>query len=313
MTPMTLRLAAVVAPAMVLIAACSGTSAQPAEAPSQAASAIPSPSTRGSEPPSEPAGEPAGEPVSGSDVPGHVHNLGYDGATLLLGTHEGLWAQVPGQSPVQISEKAFDVMGFATAGNRWLASGHPGADEDGPHDLGLLESTDQGVTWEPVSLSGEVDFHRLVTAGERIYGISSADNALLRSDDAGGTWTTLGTAPLYDIAVDPADPDTLLATTADGPVRSTDAGATFAPVLAPSLIALIAWTGDQLVGVDTDGLVLTSTDAGDSWQRPGRLPTQPMALAADGSRIAALVDGTVFESSDGGSTFTERISGIEGH
>lgn len=283
MTRIRLRLAAVVLPVAVLLAACAATNAQPSQ------------------------------PVSGSDLPGHVHNLAFDGATLVLGTHEGLWSQAPGQGPARVSRQAFDVMGFTKADDRWLASGHPGHDEDGPADLGLLQSTDRGVTWEPASLTGEVDFHRLVAAGDRIFGISSADNALLRSDDAGRTWTTLGTAPLYDIAVDPADPDTLIATTQDGPVRSTDAGATFAPLSAPSLIALLAWTDGQLVGVDTDGHVLTSADVGDTWRDLTILPMQPMALAADGSRIAVLAGGTVFESTDGGMTFTERITGIQGH
>jgi hypothetical protein len=40
---------------------------------------------------------------------------------------------------------------------------------------------------------------------------------------------------------------------------------------------------------------------------------QPMAIAADGSRIAVLAGGTVYESTDNGATFTERITGIVGH
>jgi photosystem II stability/assembly factor-like uncharacterized protein len=39
----------------------------------------------------------------------------------------------------------------------------------------------------------------------------------------------------------------------------------------------------------------------------------PSAFAADGQRIAALVDGTVLESADGGKTFTQRLTGLQGH
>jgi photosystem II stability/assembly factor-like uncharacterized protein len=242
-----------------------------------------------------------------------VHNLAFDGPTLILGTHEGLWSQSPGQPPVQVSKSSFDVMGFTATEDRWLASGHPGEGEDGPADLGLLQSADRGVSWEVVSLSGEADFHRLTASGDRIFGISSVDDALLRSDDAGVTWKNLGSPGLFDIAIDPADPDTLIATTADGLVRSTDAGVTFSPLATPSLIALLAWTPNYIVGADIDGRILTSIDGGSAWEPLTTLPEQPAALGADGSRIAVLAGATLFESVDGGKTFTERITGIAGH
>jgi photosystem II stability/assembly factor-like uncharacterized protein len=252
-------------------------------------------------------------PVNGSELPGHVHNLAFDGSTLILGTHEGLWSQSPGQAPVQVSKSSFDVMGFTATDARWLASGHPGEGEDRPADLGLLQSTDRGVTWEEVSLSGEADFHRLTASGDRIFGVSSVNDALLRSDDAGVTWTNLGSRGLFDIAIDPANPDTLIATTADGLVRSTDAGVTFSPLDTPSLIALLAWTPSYVIGADVDGKILTSTNGGSAWEALTTLPEQPAALGADGSRIAVLAGATVFESIDGGKTFTERITEITGH
>ncbi|MDP1876362.1 MAG: hypothetical protein Q8M17_02220 [Actinomycetota bacterium] len=48
-----------------------------------------------------------------------------------------------------MSQDAFDVMGLVRAGERWLASGHPGEGMDAPGDLGLIESTDGGRTFEP--------------------------------------------------------------------------------------------------------------------------------------------------------------------
>lgn len=251
--------------------------------------------------------------VDGATLPGHVHNLAYNGDTLLFGTHEGLWEQAPGQVPKAVSAEAFDVMGFTPNGDRWLASGHPAAGSTAPGSLGLLESTDEGVTWRPVALSGEVDFHRLVAAGDQLFGINSADNALLRSDDDGQSWTSAGTVPLFDLAVDPGNPDTLLGTTADGPVISTDAGSTFESAPAPTLIALLAWTPSALVGVAADGQVLESTDGGASWQTKGRVTGQPAAVAADGSRVAVLAGGVVYESTDDGATFTQRVTGITGH
>ena len=251
--------------------------------------------------------------VDGAALPAHVHNLAYNGDTLLFGTHEGLWEQAPGQAPKAVSAEAFDVMGFTPNGDRWLASGHPAAGSTAPGALGLLESIDEGVTWSPVALSGEVDFHRLVAAGDQLFGINSADNALLRSDDGGRSWTSAGAVPLFDLAVAPDNPDTLMGTTADGPVISTDAGTTFEAAPAPALIAFLAWTPRALVGVAADGQVLESTDRGANWQAKGQVAGPPAAVAADGSRVAVLSGGVVYESSDNGATFTQRVTGITGH
>ena len=303
-----LRWALVAAPLAFALTACGSPEAQTTQTPSMESS--PASASASASASSEVE---VSAPVNGSKLPGHVHNLAFDGSTLILGTHEGLWSQSPGQAPVQVSKSSFDVMGFTATDARWLASGHPGEGEDRPADLGLLQSTDRGVTWEEVSLSGEADFHRLTASGDRIFGVSSVDDALLRSDDSGVTWTNLGSLGLFDIAIDPANPDTLIATTADGLVRSTDAGVTFSLLATPSLIALLAWTPNYLVGADVDGSILTSTNGGSAWEALTTLPEQPAALGADGSRIAVLAGATVFESIDGGKTFTERIAEITGH
>lgn len=244
---------------------------------------------------------------------GHIHNLGYSGRQLLIGTHEGLWGQDPGAQPTQLSDDPFDVMGFTSANDRWLASGHPGAGMDAPSDLGLLQSTDQGRTWTEVSLGGEVDFHRLVTSGTVVVGVNAHDGRLLRSDDNGETWTDLGVPGLYDLAISPTDPAVIVGTTENGPVRSVDSGATFEPLAGAPLLALLAWSGDTLIGADVDGLIHTSADDGGTWTQSGSLPGQPLAFAATGSTVAALVGDTVLESVDGGDSFAPRITELGGH
>jgi photosystem II stability/assembly factor-like uncharacterized protein len=255
--------------------------------------------------------------TSGSALEGpmdaHVHNLSVDGERLLIGTHEGLWQQLPGQDPSRVSQEPFDVMGFAQGPERWYASGHPGPGMDAPGDLGLLASDDEGKTWQAVSLSGEVDFHRLAASGDAVVGISAHDGRLLRSEDAGETWTDLGTPPLFDIALDPNDPEVLIGTTEEGPVRSTDGGRTIAPLDSPSLLALLAWSGDTLFSVDVQGQVHTSTDAGTTWVPGGALPGQASALAAEGRTVAVQVGDAIHESRDGGDTFEVRIPDLAGH
>ncbi len=256
--------------------------------------------------------EPA-SPTTGAPEGGHIHNLSLDGDTLFLGSHEGMWQQKPQQGMVLVSQPPFDVMGLTRTGGRWLASGHPGPDMAAPGVLGLLESLDNGVTWQPVSLSGEVDFHRLVAAGEVVMGLSAHDGKLLRSQDGGLTWADLGTPPLYDLAVDPSDPEVVVATTADGPVRSTDGGQTFTPITSSQLLAFLAWTNNGLYAASVDGQILLSTDSGATWITRGTLGGQPEALAADADNLVALVGDTILESTDGGVSFTTRMAGVGQH
>ncbi len=239
---------------------------------------------------------------------GHIHNLSLEGDTLFMGTHEGMWQQKSAQVPVLVSQPPFDVMGLTRTGDRWLASGHPGPDMDAPGNLGLMESTDDGVTWQAVSLSGEVDFHRLVAAGDVVMGVSAHGGMLLRSEDGGASWFDLGTPPLYDLAVDPTDPQVVVATTEAGPVRSTDGGRTFTPITSSVLLALLAWTGNGLYAASVDGQILQSTDSGATWNTRGMLAGQVEALAADANTLVALVDNTIVESTDGGVSFSPRLT-----
>lgn len=249
----------------------------------------------------------------GAGIDAHVHNLAVAGDRILLGTHEGLWEQRPGAEPQQVSEEAFDVMGLSLGADRWYASGHPGEGMDAPGDLGLLASDDGGRSWSEVSLGGEVDFHRLVTSGDVILGINAHDGRLLRSEDAGLTWTDLGTPPLFDLAVDPSDAAVVVATSEEGLVRSSDGGRTFAPVATSSLLALLAWTGPTLLAGDTEGRVHSSADGGLTWTPLGTLAAPPSALAAEGQTVAVQVDDDVLVSADGGRTFEPRITDLGGH
>ncbi len=253
------------------------------------------------------------DPVAANEDWAHVHNLTVDGDLLLIGTHGGLWSQLPGQPAEKVSEEAFDVMGFAHEGETMYASGHPGAGQDAPADLGLQVAHDGGRTWESKSLLGEVDFHRLRAAGDVVQGLSAHDGAFLRSTDGGATWDDLGSPGLFDFALDPDDPQHLIATQQSGPVRSTDGGQTFEPLPDAPLLAFLAWTGGTIYTIATDNTIQVSTDEGAIWTRAGQIEGQPQALGADGERVVALAGTIIWDSTDGGRTFTPRITGLDGH
>lgn len=239
---------------------------------------------------------------------GHIHGLGINPANgdLYAGTHYGVYRLASGREPELVGDVVQDFMGFTVAGpDHFLGSGHPDqGDRQAPSNLGLIESTDGGQSWNSVSLSGEADFHSLESRHNTIYGLDGLTSALLVSGP-NGTWERRAEIRAADIAVSPRTPDEILATTAAGLVRSIDQGRTFSPVAAEPSLTLLSWPDDgPLVGVDPSGKVYTSTDSGASWRAGHELASRPQALlaAGDGLVFVATAAG-VHRSEDNGETF----------
>jgi hypothetical protein len=260
--------------------------------------------------------ERAGPAPAADPGPVHVHGLGIHPAdnTLFIATHTGLYRSAEGESTsVRVSDSRQDTMGFAIVdADRFLGSGHPDLREDLPPLLGLIESTDEGRTWDSISLLGEADFHVLRTAGERVYGYDSSGDRLMVSKDAGRSWTQVDRpAPLVDLAVDPTDADHLVAAGASdlarGLYESRDGGRSWERI--GNSIGLLAWPArDRLYLLDGSGAVFLSTDGGDGFERRGSPRGQPAAFLGQSADelYAALHDGTVLRSTDGGGRWEVR-------
>lgn len=249
--------------------------------------------------------------------PIHVHGLGIDPAdrTLFVATHTGLYRVPPGERrATRVGERRQDTMGFTIAGsNRFLGSGHPDAEEAEekglPPLLGLIESRDAGRTWEPVSLLGEADFHVLRFSGRRVYGYDASHGRLMISADRGRTWQERETpGQLVDLAIDPADAKHVIASAAgevvQGLYESRDAGQTWRLVGGP--VGLLGWPkSGPLYVLDLNGGVFASPTVGKSLRRVGAIGDEPAAfLAHTGEELyAALHDGTIKRSNDGGQTW----------
>lgn len=244
---------------------------------------------------------------------GGVHNLLITDDGILFGTHHGVWLQRQSQDPVPVGDSRFDVMGLAKHGGGLVASGHPDSTEEQVGNIGLRGSTDQGRTWKNISLTGQVDFHRLVSSGQMILGLSATDGALLVSNDSGKTWATLPNPNLFDLALDPSNSSNVVGTTETGPILSSDGGRTFAPIAGAPLLALLSWDTARLVGVTPDGLIYESLDQGTTWSKIASITGQVRAIAAQGDEIAVLAGTDLYYSSDAGGNFTIRLTGISGH
>jgi len=260
----------------------------------------------------------------------HVHGLGWDPATGLTyaAAHSGVWViptdTLPDTYPAAntadagtgpIADRAQDTMGFTiTPEGVFYASGHPDpADTTAPGpNLGLIRSTDAAATWEPLSLSGDTDFHDLATVAltdsvTRVYGYDASNATIRRSDDSGVSWTSTAQLALRDMSADPERPDRVFATTETGLQVSDDAGITFQPVPdAPALYLVESSAAGALVGVDVDGTVWTgSADGG--WESHGTLTGTPEAFAiVDGEEkwVLAADDRGIVASRDYGLTWT---------
>lgn len=249
--------------------------------------------------------------------PIHVHGLGInpaDGA-LFIATHTGLFrVGKDSRKAVRVADRNQDTMGFSVVGpDRFIGSGHPDQREQSlPPLLGLIESTDAGNSWKPISLLGDADFHVLRSLGKHVYGYDASNDRLLASTDAGRGWKELEKpGPIVDLAPDPSDPQRLVTTAIggldQGMYASGNAGDSWKRL--NYAVGLLAWpASEQLYLVDDQGKVLFSSNGGRTLTRQGEIGGQPAALlaVAKDELYAALHDGTIKQSTDGGVTWSVR-------
>ncbi|MEJ7825324.1 MAG: F510_1955 family glycosylhydrolase [Solirubrobacteraceae bacterium] len=259
------------------------------------------------------AGGDADERAAGGGVTGggHIHGLGVNPAdgSLYIATHGGLFRAAKSSSQAsRVGSSDRDLMGFSVVGrDRFVASGHPGSEPGLPPNIGLTESRDGGETWEPVSLTGEADFHVLRASGSRVYGYDGVTDRLMVSTSTGREWTQRQMpSPVLDLAIDPSDGERVIATTQSGLMLSRDAAGSWQKL--SDQVALLAWPArDRLVMLDGAGQVSVSADGGRTTRVRGRVRGQAVSLMADRDAVyVALADGSVLESTDGGTSFTVR-------
>jgi hypothetical protein len=259
----------------------------------------------------------AAEPALNTDM-GHIHGLGVEneGQTIYIGAHSGLFRASAGEPTERVGDTWQDTMAFLRISEGdFLASGHPDLTSDLPTHLGLVGSTDQGRTWELLSLAGEADFHALDSVGGWVVGYDSYGERILASKDR-QTWTTIDNGPMLDVAVAPAntaaagpDQDELgafLATTATGQVMSYP-GASGPPrplKTAPTLVLLDWPTPELLVGVDPQGTVYRSQTGGRDWELRGRIGGPAGALEVTDKAWYAATETNVVVSLDQGQTWS---------
>ena len=254
-----------------------------------------------------PAG-PSAAGSTGSAMPdAHVHGLSVSNTTgqVLLATHDGLFDMT--KQPAAKVGPTHDLMGFTGGTDHGVlyASGHPGEGSDLANPLGLIRSTDAGKTWEKLSRQGESDFHALTATRSGIVGFDGE----LRTSPDGKTWNTAAADFVPAALAGNPTSDTVLATTPQGIRRSTDGGKTWKTVDSGPVVQFDAFASSaEAVGIEPDGTVHISADAGATWTRKGKIQDTVQAVAAAkgaeaSPTIWAATPSGLVVSTDGGVTF----------
>ncbi len=247
--------------------------------------------------------------------PAHVHGLGVnpsDGA-LFAATHTGLF-RIPERGPAKrIADRYQDTMAFTVVGpDRFLASGHPDLRDPAlrrqgrPPLLGLIESTDAGQSWSPISLLGEADFHTLALSGGTLVGYDSTGGRVMATTDR-RSWETRSLAQLGDLAVDPTNPERMVGLDEAGSViGSVDGGRSWSPAPGPALM-LVRWDeAGRLWGAAADGTIHRRGPDG-AWEQRAALGGEPEALLVEGPVVHVAVAGRgIVRSDDEGRTWRLR-------
>ena len=230
----------------------------------------------------------------------HVHSVATDGEEFFLASHHGLY--VWSGDSWQLRGEEFDIMGLAIDDGVFYASGHPGPSQDLPDPLGILVSTDDGETWEPSVLTGEVDFHLLEVAGTTVVGVAANYGMVVASADLGQTWTSLEVPPLTSLALNPLSGNEILLASDGALVLSKDDGVTFSPVTAPPGISLIEWSDSRVYLSKGSAIFAGSTPAGPYVALPQEF-TNILGIAAHEEVVMVLDDQGVHISRDSGASF----------
>lgn len=155
------------------------------------------------------------------------------------------------------------------------SSDHPGPGLDLPNPVGLIVSRDSGETWQPVSLTGEADFHAMAVSPADPNLILGLSGRLHRSEDQRRTWKQLQPEALmgpnrgpFQLTARPTERSVLLAATGEGLLRTADAGATWDPLVAGSVSAASYVPGkpERILIYHVEQGLMESRDAGRNWR-----------------------------------------------
>ena len=237
-----------------------------------------------------------------------IHELALmPGGRVVATTDRGLYRVDPVLGLVPLGRMRRNLEGLAATGAAILVSGHAARNDVLPPQIGLLESVTAGRRWRPAGLLGAADLHTIRISGRILYGLDGSMFTLLARDKR-QRWTVRTSEPLLDFAVDPRNAHRLIASSTRGLLFSHDGGRQWRLLRRDIVGGSLTWPAGTAPLVATVGGKLEQVTAAGRLVRRGVIGGQPVAITAtrSGRRAwAALRDGRVMASSDGGRTWSE--------
>lgn len=158
--------------------------------------------------------------------------------TLWVGTPAGgLWKSTNGGSSWSTNTDQLTVLGVSaividpTNPNIMYIGTGDGFSSD-TRSIGVLKSTDGGVTWNTTGLTWFVAnaiyirYMAIHPTSPNIV-VVAASNGLYQTANGGDTWAKVGTDDFYDVKFKPGDPNIIYAASDNRVYKSTNGGATF--------------------------------------------------------------------------------------
>lgn len=232
-------------------------------------------------------------PTSGGGA-GRVNCIRFDPANsnnIWIGTPAGgLWKSTNGGTSWTTNTDQLTVLGVtdiaidpANTNIMYIATGD--GDASDTYSIGVLKSTDGGLTWNATGLTWTVNQVRtisklLINPNNTNIILAATSNGVYRSTDAGTTWTQTLTGNRKDMEFKPGDPNTVYACGTTF-YKSTNGGVNFTQV-----------TSGIPTGVDRLAIAVTAADPAYVYVLAGR---------SSDSGFRGL-----YRSTDSGSNFTAR-------
>lgn len=234
-------------------------------------------------------------PETWTDVTGHWNpGLGRinviardpsDPMTIYIGAPSGgLWKTTDEGANWQVLTDQLPVLGVSAIAINpvntdiiYIGTGDKDAGDN--YSIGVLKSTDGGITWEVTGLDWEITMSRVISK----------------------------------LLIHPANPDILLAGTSNGVYKTVDAGATWYNVLSGDIDDMEFKPGDPNTVYAVTESFFRSTNGGESFSQVGGMPSpdrvQIAVTEANPSYVYAFIyENGIYRSENSGDSFTMRSS-----
>ena len=238
------------------------------------------------------------------DSVSHIHQVKVVENKVLVLTHEGLYELVSKNNMKLVGKDKVDVMGFTTLGKALYASGHPAKGSKALNPIGVVKSTDGGLSWKAISLVGKVDFHFLEGAGSDLYGADSQSGNLMYSADSGKSWSSLGRNIFTDIAVSPDMSGMAVAIKGTNLLLTKNAFKSTKELKSTLKFTQVEWRDSGLYALSGTSLYMSS-DLGNSWKKLNTFKGATGILSASDKLILVTVGSDIYTSSNFGKKFAQ--------